>query len=182
MQNPTPNSMWYHNPMRILFLLFLMSCSPQVEVKKNGNVYSLHNLSPEISEFQILDWKVGPGVKKVTVSKGFMIKVDLPQLSSSDKMLLYNEREVDSWLIRLVRYKRSGAFEPLGEIYAPLIRKKFRGGATNASSLRNVFFRIVYAAIAPAKRFESFVCPAFDHNLYIDEMNIEKSTNNSALF
>lgn len=162
---------------KMILLLLCSACHPHVRLTKVRDSVALNQIKTDLSELSLLDWKVGPGIKKIKISKGFRFKLNLPRLEGDDALSLYHHHDVDAWLIRVVRFRKSGAYETLGHVYAPLVRTSLRLKTIKPSTLQSVYVNIVYAAVAPSKRFENFVCPAFGHNKIIEDAYLEKREN-----
>jgi hypothetical protein len=161
--------------MKFLICIFiLLSCARKADYEKTGQFGVLSNYDSTVNSVDIIDWKVGPGIKKVVLSQGFLVKLNLPQLKSEDVMRMFEEDQVNSWLIRVVQKKGYGHRRMLGQFYAPIIRSNPRSQKVSAATLKSVFVKIVYAAVAPSKRFENFICPAFGHDRYIDNAEIDR--------
>ena len=157
--------------IKLVMVLFLalgfISCKEYSMLMEEKTGASIKPMGGSIESVQILKWKVG-SLFKDTVSKGILIKVNLPRLNGTDIQILNTKYGVDSWIIRVSK-DFSGRRQPLGEIYLPMQAPALKRVSANA--LAN--FAVYYAAAAPSPRFENFQCPAFDHRKLIGNVDIQ---------
>ena len=157
--------------LKLIIVSFLMvslvSCKDysMLMVEKNG--VTIKPMGGAIDSAQVLKWKVG-SLFKYTVSKGILIKVNLPRLKADDIQVLNMKYGVDSWIIRVSK-DFSGRRQTLGEIYLPMQAPALK--RVSATSLAN--FAVYYSAAAPSPRFENFQCPAFDHRKLIGNVDVQ---------
>ena len=156
----------------VLLLILTFSCTDYAEVKKTsaGAFVSPNNL--EMKQYTIEKWRVGP-LRKQLVSKGIRVDLGFPVLDRDDLDNLLVEYGVNAWLIK-VRRRSYSVNSVLGYIYIPLVvpgiqkKSKYR-----RHQIKQGAFSIYYSAAAISKRFENFECPAFEHNRYLDEVEID---------
>lgn len=154
-----------------LCLLVFASCTDHAEVKvtKSGMFISSDNLI--MKNYKIEKWRVGP-MQKQLVSKGVRVDISFPQFSREHLDELVTKYDANAWLVK-VRRRSYAVNSVLGYIYIPLVtpgtqeKSKYR-----RHQIKQGAFSIFYSAAAISKRFENFKCPAFDHNLYLDKIDI----------
>ncbi|OFZ25759.1 MAG: hypothetical protein A2381_03310 [Bdellovibrionales bacterium RIFOXYB1_FULL_37_110] len=151
----------------MLALVLMVSCKDYstILVEKNGANITIVNA--EIDSAQVIRWKVG-SLFKYTVSKGVLVKLELPQLRAEDIQTLMDNYEIDSWIVRVSK-DFSGRRHVLGEIFMPLQSSALSRMSSNSAA----FFAVYYSAAAPSPRFENFQCPAFNHRKLIGDVDIE---------
>ncbi len=171
------------NYLLILSLLFICSCTDYAEVKKTGAGSFIAPKSLRVKDYKIEKWRVGRPVRRQVVSKGIRIDVMFPRLSREDLDNILVEYSVNAWLLK-VRRRSYAVNSVVGYIYIPLVvpgtqeSNKYR-----RHQIKQGAFSIYYSAAALSKRFEGFECPAFDHNRYVDEVEIdERDTTLERLF
>lgn len=159
--------------------MLLSSCTKYSDFEKKNSTYVLRNHTMGLSDLKNIEWKVGSGLKRQKVSKGFRVKVTLPQAPNSQIWKMHEEKQVDSWLLRVRKRKSGGVTKLLGYMYMPLIKTNPRSKDKSPADADYLFLQIVYAAAGPSKRFENFKCPAFGHNKLIKKLSIKKTSNRS---
>lgn len=126
---------------------------------------------PSVSEVRDIPWKVGK-YKKQELSRGFRISFELPKLGDSEWKSLHNNNGVSGWLIRL-RKKSNMRNEILGYFAVEMISPKpgseflYRVSSSDKASIG-----INYAASSISTRLDHLPCPAFDHRILIDEIEV----------
>lgn len=157
----------------VFVVLLPLSCSQRSEVKyENGTGY-IRSDRATVSEFRKINWKVGK-YGKDTVSRGFRLSFELPLVEEEGLRVLYEEKGVDAWLIRL-RRKQGLRNEIMAYFSMNLVSSK-PGGSSKLrfQSPRKGSIGIYYAASSISTRLDSLPCPALGHRLYLDEAGIEK--------
>jgi len=126
-----------------------------------------------------VDWRVGRGGKRKTISKGIRLSLKLPVITKGDLEDIYKKVGSDAWLLRISRKGPEGGTKVLGNIYLPLTKGKARGSSRslNFKRLKRAVFSIYYSAAAHSKRFENFPCPAFGHDKIIPKARIINATS-----
>lgn len=125
----------------------------------------------QISRVEAIDWKVGI-VGGETVSKGIRIKVDFPRLRLDDINDLAKKIDLDSWIVRVHKQTGYGS-DVLGHFYIPMIKPGGQDSSLRVSQMEYGMVNIYYAAAAVSPRFENLKCPPFNHQLYIDNDDVE---------
>ncbi len=163
----------YSPKLAIFIVLFLFSsCMPKGKVERGRQSAYVYDYSAKIKDIDLVPWSIGSGLKKVTITKGFLVAIELPRLSKDDTMFIYETFSVDSWLIRVTKSSGPGTGSVLGYFYAPIVRKEIRSDHVSPATMLKAFFKVMYSAAAPSARFERFECPAFDHNKVIEQYEI----------
>ena len=128
----------------MLALVLMVSCKDYstILVEKNGANITIVNA--EIDSAQVIRWKVG-SLFKYTVSKGVLVKLELPQLRAEDIQTLMDNYEIDSWIVRVSK-DFSGRRHVLGEIFMPLQSSALSRMSSNSAA----FFAVYYSAAAPS--------------------------------
>ncbi len=100
---------------------------------------------------------------------------DLPILNDEDWKSLYRNSGVTGWLIRL-RKKSTVRNKVLGYFAVEMISPK-PGSETifRIQSSKTASLGVYYAASSISSRLDHLPCPAFDHRLLIDEIEVSKS-------
>lgn len=161
--------------MKLLYSLMtislLFSCSIKLDLTSSSGHQTLKEANFFIDNFSPIGWSVGSD-DRTHIHKGFTLTLFYPKLTNDIKKNLL-EKKIDSWLIQFNRIKNGGR-ETLGYIRIP-----FKQTITNfylpyIMKRHNKFFiKIIYASIAPSKRFEKFECPAFGHDRKISQTSYE---------
>lgn len=150
--------------MRLLLLIpLLFSCSKVYELEKKSGLYYIPNVDVELLNPREIDWAVGRK-REENVSKGIRMSSKIPRLSDDAKMTLANLHGIDSWLIKVSRYKR-GQSQPLGFFYINL--------NNITRNTKDFTINLYYHAAAVSKRFRLFHCPAFNHRLKTTRFDLE---------
>jgi hypothetical protein len=160
----------------MLTLLLLYSCTKYSSLDRESIRLQLNEVEMDISHLNEITWDVGKR-KDAKVSQSFTFIVDLPKIKSDDLDYLINEKNADSWILRLI-VKRSNGIQDLGSLYA-LFRPQKTGRASVSSS--SVSFKVYYAAAYASERFRAFKCPAFGHNKRINSMSVVGSNDKFTL-
>lgn len=124
-----------------------------------------------ISRVESIDWKVG-ALGKETVSKGIRIKIDFPRLRIDDIEDLVTKTDLDSWIVRVHQQTGYGS-NILGHFYIPMIKPGSTSSSLRVSQMEYGMVNIYYAASSVSPRFENLNCPPFNHQLYIDDDDLE---------
>lgn len=124
-----------------------------------------------IDRVETIDWKVGV-VGKGTVSKGIRMKIDFPRLQIGDIEDLVKKVDIDSWLVRVHKQTGYGS-DILGHFYIPMIKPGSSTSSLRVSQMEYGMVNIYYAAASVSPRFENFACPAFNHQLYLDDDDVD---------
>lgn len=158
--------------MKITLLLILLgtclSCSKYATVSKDSVGVQISSVKMDVSHLNEIPWQVGTNrEEKITQSITFIM--DLPKLKKDDLMFLSEQKNVDSWIVRVIA-KRNSETQDLGSLYS--IFQPRHSSRTSSSTASKVAIKIYYAAGYASERFRSFKCPAFGHDKKIDEMFI----------
>lgn len=155
--------------------LFTIACEKKSQYSVKDGIASILPLNAGAESVNVVPWTVGILGKK-KVAKGIGVKISFPILEHDDILDLIENRSINSWLVR-VRRRYLGRTEVLGYLYVPLALPGSKDSSVRIKQTKGGFFSIYYSAAAISSRFEKFDCPAFDHNLWIDEAVIfnEKS-------
>lgn len=157
----------------LLFMLNLLSCHQEaVFTKGKYGASTLEDKKLKLTETEVIDWKVGPGFKQ-KVSKGFQIVFNLPVLSMDDARTLYENYTINGWVIRVIKDGRKGR-RTLGYMYYPIKHKKEGRMSFGGQQIKSGAVRIFYAAASMSNRFQNFQCPAFEHNLSIEDIRLNE--------
>ena len=153
----------------LIFIFALSGCTKVYDVEKKNGIYFLSGIQSEIKEVRHINWKVGLE-REIEVSKGVRLAVTVPIISENAKEILYKNKKIDSWIYRFNR-KRRGRVEPVAHVYYHF---------NNISTSTKTFsLNIFYHAASVSSRFRYFHCPAFDHRLYLPDVDL--STRESTL-
>ncbi|MBT3237061.1 MAG: hypothetical protein HN353_13980 [Bdellovibrionales bacterium] len=154
-----------------LLLPVLVSCFNDLELKEGKYGAITIDAELHLDSVKIVDWGVGRGFKNI-LSKGFVVKIDVPTMSKSDVLLLHKRFSIDAWLIRIRRRGdySSGGVE--GYYFVPLVRNDHVRGL-KVQSISSSKFKVYYASAYMSRRFENFFCPAFHHRFYLTDVLIK---------
>jgi hypothetical protein len=165
-----------------LILLILISCTKERALYKTDGVPRVESKATKIVDVTIVPWKVGAAFKKV-ISKGIMIKVKLPILSNSDRKKILREKGINSWIIRVKKFRLAGQSEILGYLQVPfIINFKRRKMAVGGGAIKHAFFQVNYAAAAISRRLENMYCPALGHRKIIRKVKIRDNGTRDSTF
>jgi hypothetical protein len=166
--------------MRVQTFLFLfiflssVGCSDNSEYfpgRQGSFVVKSEDL--EITKVKVIKWRVGP-LRRQVVSKGFIIKFDVPVLSKSNLKKMTKNSSIDSWLLTIMKKSDRGT-STIGRSYIPIKMAGIRKGSDERyNRLKQAIVKIKYAAASISSRFEKFMCPAFDHRFIIDSPEVEE--------
>jgi hypothetical protein len=124
----------------------------------------------EVSRLNQIEWRVGKN-KEAKVGQSITFIVEMPKLRNSDMDFLIENKNVDSWIIRLV-VRRGSKTQDLGSLYTLFRPRKASRTSQKGGPASTVTFKVFYAAAYASERFRAFDCPAFSHNKKIDSMEI----------
>ena len=156
----------------ILTLLFISSCRKEAIYEQGKyNTSIVVPLDIKLDNLKVIDWKVGPGFKTV-ISKGFQLTFDLPFISKDAVDDLYDKKKVNGWIVRVIKNGAKGR-RSLGYLYYPIKQHKKGRMSFGGQQIKSGAVRIFYAAASMSSRFRNFQCPAFDHNLSIEDITLE---------
>lgn len=153
----------------LLAIVFLLGCREESRYEKGK--YNTSIIVPydiKLTEAKIIDWKVGPGFK-IVISKGFQLAFDFPILPTEAVSDLVTTKGVNSWVVRVIKYGKRGR-RVLGYLYYPIKGNDKKRLSFGTQQIKSGAVSIFYAAASMSSRFRNFQCPAFDHNLSIEDM------------
>ncbi|MBY0516824.1 MAG: hypothetical protein K2P81_07955 [Bacteriovoracaceae bacterium] len=156
----------------VLFLTLLVGlsgCTQKATLVKDGVGVHLKEVEWDITNLTEGIWKVGKTYRN-TVSKNLNVVLSLPHLEDSDEDFLAKTYGVDAWLVRVIQSNAQGSRIELATLYAPF--RAQQKGRTSKLHVKAVSFTLTYAASAISERFRKFQCPAFSHNLRLDEYDV----------
>ncbi len=160
-----------------IFLILIYSCTEYASVRKTDSGMYVTPTQLKIVNHKDEVWRVGP-LRRQTVSKGFRLDVTFPVFDREDLDDLIMKYGVNAWLIK-IRRRSYYVNTVLGYIYIPLVvpgtqeKSKYR-----RHQIKQGAISVYYAAAALSKRFENFSCPAFEHNKYLDKVDLEERSFN----
>ncbi|OIQ19210.1 MAG: hypothetical protein BM556_07950 [Bacteriovorax sp. MedPE-SWde] len=158
-------------------IILAQSCTKHSEIKFTDNAFYINPESTGLSDYRIEKWRVGP-LRKQELSKGVTVFISFPQLKRPDLEKLISKYGIDSWLVK-VRKRSFSVNTVLGYLYIPLVIPGTQGrNKHRRHQIKKGAFSIYYSAAAISKRFEGFECPAFEHDRYIDKVEIHKRALN----
>lgn len=154
-----------------IFILF-SSCTKKSEVIYSGQRVIIKPTKSGISDVDIIKWNVGM-MRNITVSRGVQITVDFPVIAKEHLRFLVDKYGVDSWIIKV---KRKGMMrnETMGYLYVPIILPGQKN-LMRINQLSTGSFKVFYAASAVSSRFSNLPCPAFNHDLLIEKVELTSS-------
>jgi hypothetical protein len=153
----------------ILSLLVMYSCTKTAKLQRDTASAHLEGVTMEISKLSEIKWPAGFREEAI-VSQSITFMIDMPKVDQDDLDYLMNERDVDSWIIRVIAYKNSEK-QDLGSLYSLFRPKKLSRTSTGAAS--SVALKIYYAAAYASERWRNSKCPPLGHNRKIKEMKLE---------
>jgi hypothetical protein len=156
-------------------LLLLSSCFNDLDIKKGRYGAITMEADLHLDSVKVVDWSVGKGFHQ-SLSKGFVVRLDIPTMSKSDTLMLHKNFGVDSWLIRVRRKGDYGRGGVEGYYYVPLVRIDAVRGL-KVQSISSSSFKVYYASASMSQRFENFFCPAFNHRFYINEVELKDDSS-----
>lgn len=149
------------------FFIFV-GCTKEYELQKKNGVYFLENIDVGIENIRHIEWKVGKTRSEI-VSRGMRIDTKVPHINSEAISFLRSKFGIDGWIYKFEREDR-GRSEHLGYVYYPL--------ANISGSTKTFSLNIYYHASVVSNRFRAFHCPAFDHRLLLDDIDVSTQNNN----
>ncbi len=159
----------------IPFFFILFSCNEYAPIQNTPSGIFVTASQLKIDNYVNEIWRVGP-LKRQKVSKGFRLDITFPYLKRSDLDTLLKEYGVNAWLIK-IRKRAYSVNTVLGYLYIPLIIPGIQGKSKyRRHQIKQGAISVYYAAAAISKRFENFICPAFDHNKTLDDVEIDDRT------
>lgn len=158
--------------MKVLFfaLVLFTSCTRHAELSKDTFGIKISSIQMDISQLNEITWWIGAKRKEEKVTQSVTFLVDMPKLKDDDLEYLSKDRDVDSWIVRVIQVKGSKS-QDLGSFLIPFFPKQ-HGRSTNRTAATMAAVKIYYAAAFPSERMRGFSCPAFSHDKRISSMSI----------
>ncbi len=164
----------------ILTLLLSYSCTDYSPLKSDPAGLRLEQVKMDISHLNEIEWWVG-AKRNEHISQSLTFIVDLPKVTEEDLHIIHKERDVDSWIIRVIA-ERPNQTQDIGSFYVPF-KRQIKGRVTGGGSTPvSATLKIYYAAAYASERFRNMNCPAFGHNKKIKKMKIESSDSTFDIF
>ncbi len=157
----------------LVFLVLIVGCEEKEIFIKKGNSILIDTSGLEIEKADELTWVVGRNRIKQKVSKGFIVKFQLPKLKEENFRELYEKNKIDSWLVKITKSTSSNSNNSLGMYVVPFRVRTDKGMRFSHGGLSQ--FMVYYAAASMSERFRRFPCPAFDHRFRIDDLDIRSN-------
>lgn len=159
--------------MKLLLLSFLVIYSCTKNAKLNRETASAHltGITMNIKNLAEIKWPAGFREEAV-VSQSITFMIEMPKVDQDDLDYLTSERDVDSWIIRVIAY-RHGEKQDLGSLYSLFRPRKLSRTSTGSAS--SVTLKIYYAAAYASERWRNSKCPPLGHNKKIKEMHVDNS-------
>lgn len=157
--------------MKLLLLSFLVmySCTKSARLQRDSVSAHLEGVKMEVTRLSEIKWPAGFREEAV-VTQSITFNIDMPKVDQDDLDYLINDRDVDSWIIRVLVY-RNGEKHDLGSLYSLFRPRKL--SRTSAGAATRVSLKIYYAAAYASERWRHSKCPPLGHNKKISEMRIE---------
>lgn len=157
--------------MKVLILSFFVmySCSKNAKLSRETASAHLDGVVMKVTKLSEIKWPAGFR-KEATVSQSITFMIDTPKVEQDDLDYLIHERDVDSWIIRVIAYK-SGDKQDLGSLYSLFRPRKLSRTSTDSAS--SVALKIYYAAAYASEKWRNSKCPPLGHNKKIKELRIE---------
>lgn len=158
--------------MKALFfaLLLVVSCSKEAEVSRDSFGIRVSAVTMDISQLDEIPWWIGAKRKEDKVTQSITFLIDMPKLKKKDLDYLLKERDVDSWLVRVVQVRGSKS-QDLGSLLIPFVPRQ-HGRSSNTSASAHAAVKIYYAAAYASERMRKFKCPAFAHDKRVTKMQV----------
>lgn len=153
----------------ITFIFSLSSCTKWANVESTNGLYRIDSIDSELFKAKNVEWKVGKK-RGAVVSKGFNFKITIPKIKPEDSKALYEKYGIDSWLYKISRKKR-GRTQRLGLIQFDL--------ANISRTTTDITVHVFYHAASVSAQFRRFHCPAFNHRLLIEDVDVISDKNSS---
>jgi hypothetical protein len=165
-----------------LVILLLFSCTKKAKLVEEGNRTFVYADELKVKLIKEVPWKVGPYYKQ-KISRGIRIHVGIPQLKKDDMEKLYREKGIDSWLIRVKR-RASTSSRTMGYFTVQFAFENQKShGEIRFNQSNSASLGINYAASSLSTRLDNIPCPALDHRLKINNVEVVKSnTGRKKLF
>lgn len=165
--------------MKVLILSFLVmySCSKSAKLSRDTASAHLDGVVMKVTKLNEIKWPAGFR-QEATVSQSITFMIDTPRVDQDDLDYLIDERDVDSWIIRVIAYK-SGEKQDLGSLYSLFRPRKVSRTSTGSAS--SVSIKIYYAAAYASEKWRNSKCPPLGHNKKIKELRIEDTGEPFAL-
>ncbi len=157
--------------MKLLILSFIVmySCTREASLSRETASAHLDHVVMPVSHLSEIKWPAGFR-KEAVVTQSITFTIGMPKVEQDDLDYLISQRDVDSWIIRVIAYKNSEK-QDLGSLYSLFRPRKLSRTSTGAAS--SVAIKIYYAAAYASERFRNSKCPPLGHNKKIKSMRIE---------
>lgn len=157
--------------MKVLILSFLVmyACSKSAKLSRETASAHLDGVVMKVTNLSEIKWPAGFR-QEATVSQSITFMIDTPKVDQDDLDYLIHDRDVDSWIIRVIAYK-SGEKQDLGSLYSLFRPRKVSRTSTGSAS--SVSVKIYYAAAYASEKWRNSKCPPLGHNKKIKELRIE---------
>lgn len=157
--------------MKLLILSFLVmySCTKEAKLSRETASAHLDGVRMPVTRLSEIKWPAGFRQEAV-VTQSITFNIGMPKVEQDDLDYLIEQRDVDSWIIRVIAYKNSEK-QDLGSLYSLFRPKKLSRTSTGAAT--TVALKIYYAAAYASERFRNAKCPPLGHNKKIKAMRID---------
>lgn len=125
----------------------------------------------DISNLEETTWWIGAKRKEAEVTQSITFFLHLPKLKEDDLKYLVQQKEVDSWMVRVILVKGSKE-QDLGSLTTPFF-SRLHGARPHQSASGLVAIKIYYAAAYASERLRRFNCPAFAHDKRVNSMTVK---------
>ena len=123
----------------------------------------------------MIPWRVGKQGKDI-LSRGIRFSFDLPMIEDDALELLFKEKGINAWLIKLER-KQGLRSETLGYYSMLLVSPDPRSPENlRFNSPRKGSLGVNYAASSISMRLNELPCPALNHRLLIDDYGLKENS------
>jgi hypothetical protein len=155
----------------IVSIILLASCAKEAKISTDSFGLRVSDVHMDITQLNEIDWWIGAKRKEDKVTQSISFSIDMPLLPQKELDRLSNERQVDSWLVRVIQVKGSSG-QDLGSFMTPFKYQK-RSRSSNSGPNSSAAVKIYYAAAYASERLRSFKCPAFSHDKRIGSMAVK---------
>jgi len=151
-------------------LAFFSGCQKYAQFENHNGLLSVVAHVPlYIDSAEVVPWKAHAREEN-DISKGVLVKFNLPNIKEKDIEELFFQRGVVSWIIKVSRRDQNSMHEDLGYFYIPNFVKRGRDQKFYPRNFSYAYFQVLYTATLMSQRLMDQNCPALKHSKQVPKI------------